>query len=82
MRKIGLAKELNGLYYLKCSKVKINACVHSIDIDPSRLWNLRLGHLSHDRTRVLIKGTIKFLFWPKHRVMYVIWKKKRGYLML
>lgn len=48
IRKIGLTKKLDGLYYLKSSQVKMNASVHVIDTDPSRLWNLRLGHLSHE----------------------------------
>lgn len=55
IRKIGLAKQLDGLYYLKSIQVKLSASVNAIDIDPSRLWHLRLGNLSHDRTKVLKK---------------------------
>lgn len=55
MRKIGLANQFEGLYYLKFSEVKLNPNGHAIDIDPIRLWHWRLGHLSHDRTIILNK---------------------------
>lgn len=55
MRKIGLSKQLDGLYYLKLSQVKLNASVHVANVDLSRLWNLRLIHLSHDKTKCLNK---------------------------
>lgn len=55
VRKIGLTNQLDGLYYLKLSQVKLSTNVHGIDIDHGRLWHLRLGHLSHDRTKCLNK---------------------------
>ena len=59
MRKIGLAEEIDGLYYLKAEKkTKNQAKISSICVSnnkstsivpPGILWHLRLGHLSHDR---------------------------------
>lgn len=50
--KIRLSKLLGGLYYLKLSHVKLNASIHVIETDLSRLWNSTIGHLSHNRTVV------------------------------
>ena len=65
LRRIGLAKEMNGLYYLKAEKNKNKAAkVSSISasesllkkvIPPGILWHLRLWHLSHDRMQCMNK---------------------------
>ncbi|XP_058776229.1 uncharacterized protein LOC131650541 [Vicia villosa] len=55
MKRIGLAKLKNGIYYLEFDQVKLNATVHVDSADVSRLWHLRLGHLSLDRTKCLNK---------------------------
>ena len=62
LRRIGLAKEVNGLYYLKAEKNKNKAAKVSIIsasdslskhvIPPGILWHLRLGHLSHTTCNV------------------------------
>ena len=57
LRKIGLAKERHGLYYLetdekhKVSVSNISASLesHGEHVPDGVLWHLRLGHLSHDR---------------------------------
>jgi hypothetical protein len=59
MRKIGLAEEIDGLYYFKVEKktqkqVKISSIYVSNNksekaMPSGILWHLRLGHLSHDR---------------------------------
>lgn len=56
MRKIGLAKERHGLYYLKIdeksevsvSNISVPAELHK-EHTPIVLWHLRLGNLSQDR---------------------------------
>jgi hypothetical protein len=65
LRRIGLAKEMNGLYYLKAEKNKNKAAkvssISASDSSPKNaipsgiLWHLRLGHLSHDRMQCLNK---------------------------
>jgi len=67
MRKIGLAEERDGLYYLKAEKKTEKtkqAKISSISISNNKstsavplgiLWHLRLGHLSHDRIQCMNK---------------------------
>jgi transposase InsO family protein len=65
MRKIGLAEEIDGLYYLKAEKkTQKQAKVSSVSVSnkksdsivpPGILWHLRLGHLSHDRMQCMNK---------------------------
>ncbi|MCH93197.1 hypothetical protein A2U01_0014145, partial [Trifolium medium] len=52
MRKIGLAKQLDGLYHLKPAQVSQFPSVHSVNTDSSSssstLWHLRyMGTLLH-----------------------------------
>lgn len=62
--KIGLAKELDGLYYLEASEGDSNIGFFSSlflnkqnnnVIAPSILWHLRLGHISYDRMSYMSK---------------------------
>jgi len=63
MRKIGLAEEIDGLYYLKAEKqTKKQAKISSISVSNNKptslvpagiLWHLRLGHLSHYRMQCM-----------------------------
>jgi len=65
MRRIGLAEEMDGLYYLKAKKetqklAKISSIYvsnnkSSSTVPPGILWHLRLGHLSHDRMQCMNK---------------------------
>ena len=65
MRRIGLAEEVDGLYYLKAKKetqklAKISSIYVSNNksssiVPPGILWHLRLGHLSHDRMQCMNK---------------------------
>lgn len=55
IKRIGLAKLMDDLYYLKLSQVKLCDSVHIVDSELSRLWNLRLGHLSDEKTKCLNK---------------------------
>jgi len=65
MRRIGLAEEVDGLYYLKAKKetqkiAKISSIsvLHNNDsslVPFGILWHLRLGHLSHDRMQCMNK---------------------------
>lgn len=55
MWKIGLAKQLGGLYYLKPKHVNSSVSAHLISTDNSRLWHLRLGHLSYERIKCMNK---------------------------
>ncbi|GAU31058.1 hypothetical protein TSUD_214940 [Trifolium subterraneum] len=58
MRKIGLAKQSDGLYFLKPCQVSQSISVHSIDTSSNNsglLWHLRLGHLSFERIKCLNK---------------------------
>lgn len=59
---IGLAKESEGLYYLEVevNQEKQNFIIYCYRyglmvnaLPSSTLWHLRLGHLSHDRKRLL-----------------------------
>ena len=55
MRRIGLAKEIHGLYYLKTdgavsvSSVSASEQSHKEHVPDGVLWHLSLGHLSQDR---------------------------------
>ena len=65
MRRIGLAEEVDGLYYLKVEKqtqkiAKISSIYVSNNkssslVPPGILWHLILGHLSHDRIQCMNK---------------------------
>jgi hypothetical protein len=65
MKKIGLAEEVDGLYYLKAMKetqrvAKISSifALHNKDsslVPSGVLWHLRLGHVSHDRMQCMNK---------------------------
>lgn len=55
MKRICLARLMDGLYYLKIGQVKLSASIHVVIEDLSRLWHLRLDHQSHDRTQCMNK---------------------------
>jgi hypothetical protein len=64
LRKIGLAEERNGLYYLKTdaenhqvsvSSVSASEKLHKEHVPDGVLWHLRLGHLSKDRMTCMNK---------------------------
>jgi hypothetical protein len=61
MRKIGLAKQLDGLYYWKLRQVSSLVRSNVVSANNSRLWHLRLGHLSAERINCLNK---KFNYIP------------------
>lgn len=65
LKKIGLAKELDSLYYLEAQRNNNVGLVSSVFVNkksdknvlvpPRVLWQLRLGHLSHDRMECMNK---------------------------
>ncbi|XP_058746593.1 uncharacterized protein LOC131619522 [Vicia villosa] len=66
LKKIGLAKEIDGLYYLEDVALKDNSNIGFVSsvflnkqtdnvVAPPILWNLRLGHLSYDRMKCMSK---------------------------
>ncbi|PNY16332.1 retrovirus-related Pol polyprotein from transposon TNT 1-94, partial [Trifolium pratense] len=61
MRRIGLAKQLDGLYYWKLEQVSSIVRGNSVSVNSGRLWHLRLGHLSAERMKCLNK---KFSYIP------------------
>jgi hypothetical protein len=90
LRKIGLAEERGGLYYLKTderhqvsvSNVSAPMEVHNKHVPDGVLWHLRLGHLSHDRMLCMNKMYSYVPVSTHTVVMCVRCVDRRSYLFL